>query len=215
MEKNIFRFTNYDVSEENGVLPEEAQHNYTDEDISIAHRSGFEQGYAKGHEEGVQEGHRKSNEEIHRSIQLQLKNISEKLSQILAEQSVQSTFLEKNSLFACQAIFQKILPLYMEKNMNNEMLNKVKMILSHLRQKQPIVMKIHPEREVFIKENLQMLLPGVFQDICIETIGEMHPFDFDIYWDQGGARWSMNEVIEKIEKIMLSNINTQENEVTL
>lgn len=215
MEKNIFRFTNYDVSEENGVLPEEAQHNYTDEDISIAHRSGFEQGYAKGHEEGIQEGYRKSNEEIHRSIQLQLKGISEKLSQILAEQSVQSTFLENNSLTVCQAIFQKILPLYMEKNMDNEMLSKVKMILSHLRQKQPIVIKIHPEREIFIKENLQMLFPAVFQYISMETISEMHPFDFDISWDQGGARWSMNEVIQKIETIMLSNTNPLKSEATL
>lgn len=212
MEKSLFQFTSYDESKQREVLVTESQPDYTDEDISMAHRSGFEQGYIKGREDGVQEGHTKAVNEVDQEIRLQLKAMVEKLSQIVTEQSIQSNYLQDNTLILCQAIFRKILPQYMEANANNEMVNKLKLIVSKLRHKQPVTIRVHPEREVFLKENLQMLFPNIFENVSIETLETLHPFDFEINWDQGGSRWSMDETIQKIEAIMFLNSNN--NEVT-
>jgi hypothetical protein len=60
-----------------------------------------------------------------------------------------------------------------------------------------------------------MLVPTIFDHISIETSAELHPFDFDIHWDQGGARWSMEEVVQKIENIMFPSSNNSTNEAGL
>jgi flagellar biosynthesis/type III secretory pathway protein FliH len=213
--ENIFSL-DFNINNKSIVIEEDLQKNIIEEnvqqnikrDLENARLEGFSAGYALGFEEGNMHGQLKAitkNQQITEDIFVKMyKDIESILKQeVIYDEKITDVILKISS-----AIIKKVLPHYINKYGANEMEFAIRYILSTLLDHQDITISISSVMFDHVYENIAEIQKSFPNKLTFTSDDSLKELESCVYWKGGGARWSQPDLLDNIQDIFESFLQT-------
>ena len=181
---------------------------YTSDDLENSRLMGKAQGHARGLEEGFIQGEMKAANDQILQIQAILHKISDDVLYLLNNERIYNEKLSEAVIEITLAIVKKLMPHYMEKEGLNEVEHAIRTILSTLIDQQNVTLYLNSEYLSEIDGRLTDIKQRTDNRVTIMPDNDLSPWECRTEWFGGGARWSQDNLIDKIKDIFTHFIHS-------
>ncbi len=173
---------------------------FTLEDLKNAEKRGYARGFAPGSEQGIMQGELKAKNELDEFLKEVVSQINQSLKTII---ELEQTFLDgffPNILRICLMVLEKVMPHFFQTNGMDEMEKILKKVIESLIISEPIKVRVSELAHEIVVKRLQDTCAEYPETIEILKDPRIVEGACKVEWVGGGAKWSLNERIQEIEK---------------
>lgn len=181
---------------------------YTIDDVESARAAGYAHGFTRGIEEGFVQGELKAVTERQRHMQSAFVKIYEHLGDILEKEKNYELYLNNKILEITASIIEKLFPYYAQQYGMCELEHAIRYILSTLIDHQHIIIKLAPDAVDDMNARIDDIQERFHNKVCLQADSSLKSSECFVEWKGGGARWSQPDVMNKIQEIVDSYIQS-------